>query len=203
VRTRKSTSLFPWRSVFGRQIEPRERRTLILAAVVSVAALTTAFGIVPYARRWQAREEAIASKREQLARLNWLTRNEARLTRTADDRERVLDAAPRRLIVGESPSLASAELQRAIQEMAEASQLQVQQLDGAHASAVSAGTSEASHVAVRLSAVGDVIGLADLLERITRGATYAELHELDVQPNPVRGELLTINVAVRAPWVQP
>jgi type II secretory pathway component PulM len=186
--------------VFGRRIEPRERRTLIVAAIVSAAALTTAYGVVPYARRWSAREESITTKREQLARLNWLARNESRLTRTAEERERALDAAPRRLIVGESPSLASAELQRAIQEMAEASQLQVQQVDVAP-EADSQG--DAAQIGARLSAMGDVVGLADLLERIVRGAMFAQVHELDVQPNAARGDLLTISVAVRAPWVQP
>ena len=186
--------------MFGRRIEPRERRTLIAAAIVSAAALTTAYGIVPYARRWMAREEAIAAKREQLARLSWLANNESRLTRTAEERERALDAAPRRLIVGESASLASAELQRALQEMAEASQLQVQQVE---VEAAADSQSEAAQIGARLSAMGDVVGLAELLERIARGATYAQVQELDVQPNAARSNLLTISVAVRAPWVQP
>lgn len=187
--------------MFGRQIEPRERRTLVLAAFVSAAALITAYGIVPYARRWGAREEAIAGKREQLARLNWLARNEARLTRTADDRERALDAAPRRLIVGESATLATAELQRALQEMAEGSQLQVELVDVAAGPAAAAG--DQTLVGVRIDALGDVVGVAELLQRITRGATFAEVHELEIRPNPARGDLLAISVGVRAPWVQP
>jgi hypothetical protein len=168
---------------------------------VSVTALIAAYGIVPYARRWMAREESIAGKQEQLARLEWLARNEQRLTRMAEERERALDAAPRRLIVAESPSLARAELQRAIQEMAEASQLQVQQVDVAGASPDT--QSDPVQIDARLSAVGDVVGLAELLERITRGATFVVVHELDVQPNPARGDLLTVSVGVRAPWVQP
>jgi hypothetical protein len=186
--------------VFGRPIEPRERRTLVLAAIVSAVALVVAYGAVPFARHWMAREESIASKREQLARLQWLAHNETRLTRAAEERERVLDAAPRRLIVGESATLATAELQRTLQDHAESSQLQVQQLDVA-------GTGDTQldegHIAARLSAVGDVVGLAELLERITRGAVFALVHELDIQPNAARGDLLTISVAVRAPWVQP
>jgi len=187
--------------VFGRPIEPRERRTLLIAAVVSVAALVTAYGVLPFARRWNAREERVAAKREQLARLTWLIRNEARLTRSADDRERALDAAPRRLLVGESSSLASAELQRVVLELAETSQLQVQQVD------VVAATAEAqadgAKVGARLSAVGDVVGLAEFLERLSRGTTYTEVHEIDVRPNPARGDLLSIAVSLRAPFVQP
>lgn len=198
---RKNSSPFPSRSVFGHPIERRERRTLVIAAVVSVAAIVTAYAVLPYARRWMAREEAIAAKREQLARLHWLARNEARLARTADERERALDAAPRRVIVGESASLASAELQRALLEMAEASQLQVQQVDVAGTAAEA--PRDVTHIGARLAAVGDVVGLADFLERLTRGATYAEVHELDVQPNAARGDLLTIAVSVRAPFVQP
>jgi predicted component of type VI protein secretion system len=186
--------------VFGRAIEPRERRTLALAALVSVVALVSAYGVVPFARRWTAREESIAAKREQLARLQWLARNEPRLTRTAEERERALDAGPRRLIVGESANLASAELQRAMLELAEASQLEVQQVDVANAADAA---SSATHIGARLTAAGDVVGLAELLERIARGPTFAEVQELDVQPNAARGELLTISVAVRAPWVQP
>lgn len=187
--------------MFGRPIEPRERRTVAIAVIVSVVALVTAYGALPYARRWTAREESIAAKREQLARLHWLTRNEARLTRTADERERALEAAPRRLIVGESASLASAELQRALLEMAELSQLQVQQVDVA--SSANDAPTDATQISARLAAMGDVEGLADFLERLTRGATYAHVHELDVQPNAVRGELLTIALSVRAPFVQP
>lgn len=187
--------------MFDRQIEPRERRTLLIAAVVSVTALVTAYGVLPFARRWTAREERLAAKREQLARLNWLVRNERRLTSLAGARERALDAAPRRLIVGESASLASAELQRVVLELAETSQLQVQQVD------VAAETAEAqadnAKVGARLSAVGDVVGLAEFLDRIARGSTFTQVHELDVQPNPARGDLLSIAVSVRAPFVQP
>lgn len=187
--------------MFGRQIEPRERRTLLIAAVVSVTALLTAYGALPFARRWMAREERIAAKREQLARLSWLVRNETRLTQSAEARERALDAAPRRLIVGESPSLAAAELQRAVLELAETSQLQIQQVDVA-AATVDA-QADGAKVGARLSAVGDVVGLAEFLERLARGTTFAEVHEIDVQPNPARGDLLSIAVSVRAPFVQP
>ncbi|HJU75548.1 MAG TPA: hypothetical protein VJ717_17520 [Gemmatimonadaceae bacterium] len=191
--------------MFGRAIEPRERRTLVLAALVSALAIVTAYAVLPFARRWTAREDAIAAKREQLARLRWLVRNETRLTRMADEKERALDAAPRRLLVGESASLASAELQRVVLEHAESSRLQVQQVDVAAATAdaeAQLGT-EGRTVGARLSAVGDVAGLADFLERLTRGSTYARMHELDVQPNAARGDLLTIGVSVRAPFVQP
>jgi len=187
--------------VFGRQIEPRERRTLLIAAVVSVGALVTAYGVLPYARRWAAREERVVAKREQLARLTWLVRNEARLTRSAEERERALDAAPRRLVVAESPSLASAELQRVVLEIAETSQLQVQQVDVAAATADA--QADGAKVGARLSAVGDVVGLAEFLERLLRGSMYAEVHEIDVQPNPARGDLLSIAVSLRAPFVQP
>lgn len=187
--------------MFGRQIEPRERRTLLIAAVVSVGALVTAYGVLPYARRWAAREERVVAKREQLARLTWLVRNEARLTRSAEERERALDAAPRRLVVAESPSLAAAELQRVVLEIAETSQLQVQQVDVAGATADA--QADGAKVGARLSAVGDVVGLAEFLERLLRGTTYAEVHEIDVQPNPARGDLLSLAVSLRAPFVQP
>lgn len=187
--------------MFGRAIEPRERRTLLLAALVTAVALIVAYGVLPYARRWSAREESITAKREQLARLRWLARNEGRLTQTVAERERLLGAAPRRLIVGESPSLASAELQRTILEMAEGSQLQVQQVDVAGATAEA--QAESGEIGARLSAVGDVAGLASFLERLTRGPAYTRLQELDIQPNAIRGDLLTLAVSVRAPFVQP
>lgn len=187
--------------MFGRPIEPHERRTLAIAGIVSAAALLSAYAVLPYARRWAAREEAIAAKREQLARLHWLTRNEARLTRTAEERERALEAAPRRLIVAESASLASAELQRALLEMAESSQLQVQQVDVVSTAADAA--TDASQIGGRLAVMGDVEGLADFLQLLTRGATYTDVHELDVQPNAARSELLTIALSVRAPFVHP
>ncbi|MGQ0538265.1 MAG: type II secretion system protein GspM [Gemmatimonadaceae bacterium] len=186
--------------MFGRPIEARERRTLVLAAIVSVVALVAAYAVLPYARRWAAREQAIAGKREQLARLQWLVRNEARLTRTADERERALDAAPRRLLVGETASLAAAELQRVIQELANASQLDVQQIDVAG----DAAAVVAERVGARVAATGDVIAVAEFLEQLTRGATFIDIEDVDLQPNPVlRGEALRLAVSLRAPYVQP
>jgi hypothetical protein len=190
----------PWHSVFGRRIDPRERRTLAIAALVSVTALVTAYGIVPFVRRWNAREAAIAAKQEQLARLTWLARNEATLTQMALEREAALDASPRRLLVAESANLAAAELQRELLEYAESSQLDVQQVDVAGDGRPAATGRESG---ARLSAIGDIVGLGEFLARLARGGTYLHIEELDVQPNAARGDLLGISVAVRAPFVQP
>jgi len=67
-------------------LEPRERRTIATAGAVLLAALLFTYGILPYARRWTAREELIATRAEQVARLKWLAEHEPELRRAAAER---------------------------------------------------------------------------------------------------------------------
>src|SRR4051812_40567586 len=60
--TRASRSRFAQSPV----LEPRERRTIAVSGAVLGVALLFAYGILPYARRWTAREDLIATRAEQV-----------------------------------------------------------------------------------------------------------------------------------------
>src|SRR6185503_17688237 len=81
-RTRASRS----RSEQSPVLEPRERRTIAIASAVLGVAVLVAYGILPFARRWNAREELIATRAEQVARLEWLAEHEPELRRATADR---------------------------------------------------------------------------------------------------------------------
>src|SRR5688572_10612997 len=74
-RMRASRSRF----VQSLAVEPRERRTIMIALAVLATAVLMVYGILPYARRWMAREDLIAIRAEQVARLRWLAANESAL----------------------------------------------------------------------------------------------------------------------------
>src|SRR4029450_2583993 len=83
VKVAKPTRASRSHSVQSPVLEPRERRTIAVAGAVLGAALILAYGILPYARRWSAREDLIATRAEQVARLRWLAEHEPELRRAA------------------------------------------------------------------------------------------------------------------------
>jgi hypothetical protein len=103
-------------------LEPRERRTIAIAGAVLGAALLLAYGILPYARRWSAREDLIATRAEQVARLRWLAEHEPELRRAAAERIARAGSVERpRLLAGRSPALAASALQTLVQGYADES----------------------------------------------------------------------------------
>src|SRR5689334_1807878 len=93
-----------WRSM----IQPRERRTIIGAGAVLAAAVLFAYGVLPFVRRWSEREDLIAMRASQVARLRWLTAHEAELRQAATDRlTRAVGVGRPRLLAGRSPALAA------------------------------------------------------------------------------------------------
>jgi hypothetical protein len=76
--------------------------------------------------------------------------------------------------------------------------MNVTSLDAAPANS---GDTDQGWISASVSATGDVHGLADLLRHIHTGAQLMEIRELDVRPNPaLRGELLQVQIVVRAPY---
>ena len=180
-------------------ISARERRTVAVGIVVTVVSLIVAYGAVPFVRRWRAREEVIASQTDRLARLRGLVASEDALRAAVGDRRAALDAGPQRLLSGRTPALAAAALQSALQGYADDSQLMVSRLDVAGAP-IAGGT--LPRLPATLSAVGDVYGVVDLLDRVRHGPLALEITELTVRPNPaLRGDLIQITVALQGAYV--
>jgi hypothetical protein len=177
-----------------RHPDARERRTVGVGATVAAVALFVAFAVVPAARRWSDREEAIGAARDRVARLARLAREQDKLVAAsqvalADDRLRALRAR--------TGALAGSELQALLQEQARMSRVSVERLE------VSDAADTASRVAASLSATTDVYGVADLLMRLHASPVLLSVEDLQVSSNPVlRGNLLQVAITVRAPFVR-
>lgn len=179
-------------------LSARERRTVAIGAAVGALALLLAFGVLPYARRWQQREAVIAARREQLARLRGLERSTAALVTAARARE---STATWRVLQARSAPLAASALQAAVQRWADESLLLVQRLDVAAAE----GDSTGDAVPASLTAVGDLHGVADFLGRL-RGGTVVEVREIAIAASSAAAgprEPLELSVTLRAPFALP
>ena len=171
-------------------INAREKRTIAWGATVAVTALFIAFGVLPVARRWSAREDAIAAARERVARLEGVL-----ATAQAGPAPGALGVPL--LLRGRTPDLAGSALQAALQDLARTSRVSITRLE-----VVPDSTDAAAGVRASLSATTDVYGLADLLSRLQGHTPLLAAEELSVSMNPVlRGNLLQLTLGVQAPWV--
>jgi hypothetical protein len=185
--------------VFVRGLSARERRAILLGLAVSLFGLTIAYGVLPFARRWQAREEVIAAELDRLARLRGLVSGEVRLRDAVLARASALESGEQRLLTGRTPALAAAALQALLQDYAERSQVTVSRFDVA-------GAPETGGllpmIPATVSAVGDIYGITEMLSLIQHGPRLLEIAELNVRPNPaLRGGLLQMTVTLRAAYV--
>jgi hypothetical protein len=167
---------------------------------VSLVGLTIAYGILPFAKHWREREELIASRTEQLARLRGLMANEAKLRELVRVRASAIESGQQRLLSGRSPALAASALQSLIQSFANQSQVTVSQLDVAGAPDTTGGP--LPMIPATVSAVGDIYGITDMLSLIQHGPRLFEIDQLSVRPNPaLRGEQLQMTVTLRGAYI--
>lgn len=181
-------------------LEPRERRTITVAALVLATALIVAYGIVPLARRWSAREDLIATRAQQVARLRWLTEHESELQRAASEQLARAGSIERpRLLAGRSPALAASALQTLVQGYADESGVTVRELNVA--GAPDSASTGADAIPATVSAIGDIWGVSNFVARLQHGTTLIDIREIGVSPNPaLRGELLQLSLVLRAPY---
>ncbi len=189
-----------------RGLAPRERRTLAWGTVTIAAALFATYVALPFADRWRAREAVTAARAAQLARVRGLVAAESRLAAAVREREGRAIEGGRGPLAEATPALAAAALQGALQQAASQAGVQVQRVDVAQdAGAAGAPDAPAADVPATLTALGDVHGLAALLDALQRGPTLLEVTALSAQTTVgARGEsLLQLTVSVRAPWMAP
>ena len=181
-------------------IEPRERRTITSALAVLATAIVVVYGILPFARRWSAREELIAMRAEQVARLRWLVANTSSLEKAVAARIAQGTGVDRpRLLAGRSPALAASALQTVVQGYADEAGITVRELNVAGApDSAAAGVAS---IPATVSAIGDIWSVTDFVSRLQHGSTLIDIRELGVSPNPaLRGELLQLSLVLRAPY---
>lgn len=185
-------------SVFGRNIEPRERRTIIVgAAVVGVTAVFV-LGVLPLVRHWREREALIDVTRSHIARVESLIGREAQFQEAARSIDASLDAGATRLIRARTVPLAAASVQALVRDYARASVVTVTRLDAAGEPISTGGTNMA--LPATISAQGDIYGVADFLRRLQNGPWLVEVTDFAIAPNPVlRGNILQVSVGLRAP----
>jgi len=185
-------------SVFGRSIEPRERRTIVVGATVVGVTAVFVLGVLPLARRWSEREALIAATRERLARVESIVGRESELADATRAIEARLDAGATRLVRARTVSLAASSVQALVRDYARASVVTVTRLDAAGAPLSIGGTSVA--LPATISAQGDIYGVADFLRRLQNGPWLVELTDFAIAPNPVlRGNILQVSIGLRAP----
>ncbi len=181
------------------RVSARERRTLALGFAVSVAALALAYGVVPFARRWHAREDVIAAETDRLGRLRGLVASEDRLRSAVDEGARSLASGRQRLLAGRTAALAASTLQAAIQQYADQSQVTVSRLDVAGAPDTGA---DLPMIPATVAAIGDIHGIVELLGLLQNGPLSLEISELTVRPNPaLRGQPLQMTLVLRGAYI--
>lgn len=190
--------LSPLPSVFGREIEPRERRTIAAGTIVVAVAAAAVLVVQPWMRHWSERESLISAARDRLARIESIAGQESKLGDAARGIEARLDAEGVRLVRARTTALAASVLQSMIREYASASVVSVTRLDAAGAPVATGGTTLA--LPATIFAQGDVYGIADFLRRLQHGRWLLEVTDLSIAPNPVlRGNLLQVSIGLRAP----
>ena len=184
-------------SVFGRNLEPRERRTIAIGAtVVAITAIVTLV-LVPLGRRWSEREALIETTRQHLARVRAIVGHEAELAGATRAVEARLDAGGTRLVRAKSLPQAAAAVQSMVRDYASASVVTVTRLDAA-GEPIASGSSVA--IPATIAAQGDIYGIADFLRRLQHGPWLVEITDFTIAPNPVlRGNILQVSIGLRAP----
>ncbi|MDB4913035.1 MAG: hypothetical protein JWM95_679 [Gemmatimonadetes bacterium] len=179
-------------------MSPRDRRTLAFGIAIIGGIIGLSRG-VPTWREWDesARMDAanaageLANAREELVRLP-VIRDSARARRAR------LDISQRRLLVAETVGIAGAMLATKVTDIADELGLKVSAIQ---IRADSVFRSAHAHVAVRLTASGDVQHLTDLLSALESPTELLAVRELSVSPtDPVladgRPETLRFQVLV-------
>ena len=174
------------------------------AALVAVA-LVIVFGLLPFARRWAAREEALDASRDRLARLQGLLASEPQLRRALDQQRQARAARSARLLTGATPAVAASSLQSLIQQYAEQSGVTLDRVNVVGDNAEP--DSGLAAIPMELSAQGDVHGLVALLYRLQHGEKLLVVDEITANGSGTdteteeEGPSLTWSIRLRAPYV--
>lgn len=189
-------------SVWLASRSPRERRVLAGGAIASAAIIVFALGVIPLARRWEERRDAIAVAAERVRRYEALVRDEPGLQREVARRWGSARTDP--LFDGVTTAVAASNVQSLLQQYARASGVKLDRVDvvgepspaedGLHA------------IPIQLAAQGDVHGLVALLERVHGGDKLLLIDDLVAGAGPTREDsvqVLSFTLRLRGVWAPP
>ena len=177
-------------------VKARERRVLIGGTVVLVLALLLTRVLMPQWRAWQQRETRVDAATARLSQLQGLVRDRVPIERAADDAERTLAGAPRRVMHAPSLTLAASAVQSLLQDAVDGAGMVVNRVE------VSSDADSTGALVGSLSAYGDIHGVSALLHTISHGPRVAIVERVAVQQtSALRGapDVLQVQLTVRAP----
>lgn len=181
----------------------RERRVVVGGALIVVIALSITYAVLPFARRWSARESAIDAAALRVEYLEGLVARSSELETLANTREQALSNRSVRVLHARSSTLAASAMQSWLQDAADASRLVVTRLEIAPDTSASA---ETGSVPATLSAYGDITGVASLLDVLQHGPRVMSIERLTLQRNSAllgAADVVQATISVRAPVLPP
>ncbi|MBA3466677.1 MAG: hypothetical protein H0T21_04655 [Gemmatimonadaceae bacterium] len=183
----------------ARRLNTREKRVILVASAIAALALSVAFVLSPFYRKWNLQEAQINASSDRLFRLRRLIEDQDALYRTLSGMERS-SGVNGRLVSARTVSLASSELQRVMQMYAEQSKVSIDRLEFS-AAADSAGDAS-SGIPLTISAVGDIYGITGFLSALRSGTPVVEVRELTLVSNSaLRDGLIQFSASLLAPVV--
>ena len=186
----------PWLSATYRRLSRRERLVIAVGGSVSFLAVLTVLVALPQARRWRDREEQIAMRGEQLARLEAVIAREDAIRQRLADVQQARASAGRLLLAGETAAVAGSSLQLLLNRYAQESRVVLDRVDAVRPSGTEAGILE---VPARVAVRGDIYGLVDLLFYLQNGEKLLVIDDMRVSEgrgNRSGQRLLTMSVSL-------
>jgi len=186
----------PWLSATYRRLTRRERLVIASGGGVSLLALLAVLVVLPQARQWQDREEQIAVRGEQLARLEALIAREETVRQRLVELQQARASAGRLLLAGETAAVAGSSLQLLLNRYAEESRVVLDRVDAVRSAGGEEGITE---IPARVTVRGDIYGLVDLLFYVQHGEKLLVIDDLRVsETRGGRGSesLLTVSMSL-------
>ncbi len=185
----------PWLSATYRRLSKRERAVIAVGGGVSVLALLAVLLVIPQGRRWLDREDRIAMRSEQLARLEALISREDSVRQQLVELRQARAGAGRLLLAGETAAVAASSLQLLLNRYATESRVVLDRVDAVSRTTEAEGSIE--EIPARVTVRGDIYGLVDLLFYLQHGEKLLVIDDLRV--SGVRAglraeDLLTVTV---------
>lgn len=165
-------------------MQPRERRTIIIGALVLLPGLLFIYGIRPYRNALTDARDQLAIERQALAREKAAiatARQNPQLQHIADS---AMHAMEPRLFEGKDDVMASAELAAYIGDLARGSRVWLQ--DAGTRPAVAAGEGVRT-LRVEIRAESDLLGTLMFLQALERGEKLVRIDRLDISKS-ARGD---------------
>ena len=170
--------------------------------MVSTLALLAVWVVLPFVRRWQDREAAIAAQESQLMQLRTLVQGDPKGRQSLTLRRRAQGAVRQRLLIGSTPALAASSLQALLQAYADTSRVTLDRIDPV-AEGGTTGDQDLLPIPVRLSGHADIYGLTELLNHLQHGEKLLVLDEFSVNAGGVAGskpDLLVFSVRLHGAY---